>query len=76
MDDKTLVHFKMFSDLVRVALPDDRNVKARTDTLISGLIGIALCTNTIRDYPWADAPLMTDRLLTTIIAPVDTAPRS
>ena len=73
MDDKTLVHFEMFSDLIRVVLPKDRDVKARTDTLISGMIGIALCTNTIRDYPWTDAPLMTDRLLTSIIDPVNAA---
>lgn len=73
MDDQTLVHFKMFFDLVQDVLPDDSNVKARTDTLISGMIGIALCTNTIRDYPWADAPLMTDRLLTSIMEPVNAA---
>lgn len=70
-DDKTLVHFGMFSDLVQGVLPNDRNVKSKTDTLISGMIGIALCTNTIRDYPWAEAPLMTDRLLTSIIATTD-----
>jgi AcrR family transcriptional regulator len=74
MDDKTLAHFRMFSDLVRIVLLDDSDVKASTDTLISGMIGIALCINTVRDYPWADATMMTDRLLTSIIAPVDTAP--
>jgi AcrR family transcriptional regulator len=67
MDDKTLVHFRMFSDLVQEVRPEDSNVKTKTDTLISGMIGIALCMNTIRDYPWADAPAMTDRLLTSII---------
>lgn len=75
-DEDTLAHFRMFSELVQVVLQDDSNVKASTDTLISGMIGIALCLNTLRDYPWADAKVMTDRLLTTIIAPVDTAPRS
>lgn len=75
-DEDTLAHFRMFSELVQVVLQDDSNVKASTDTLISGMIGIALCLNTIRDYPWTDAKVMTDRLLTTIIAPVDTAPRS
>ena len=29
--------------------------------------------NTIRDYPWTDAKMMTDRLLTSIISPIDTA---
>lgn len=75
-DEDTLAHFRMFSELVQVVLQDDSNAKASTDTLISGMIGIALCLNTIRDYPWTDAKVMTDRLLTTIIAPVDTAPRS
>lgn len=74
MDDKTLAHFRMFSDLVQVVLPGDSNVKASTDTLISGMIGIALCINTVRDYPWADATMMTDRLLKSFIAPVNTAP--
>lgn len=74
IDDRTLAHFRMFSDLVEVLLPDDSNVKARTDTLISGMIGIALCTNTIRDYPWTDAVMMTDRLLLSITAPVSDTP--
>jgi AcrR family transcriptional regulator len=67
MEDKTLAHFMMFSDLVQDALPDDSNIKVKTDTLISGMIGIALCKNTLPDYPWADAPMMTDRLLTSIV---------
>jgi AcrR family transcriptional regulator len=73
MDEETLAHFRMFSDLVQVVLQDDSNVKASADTLISGMIGIALCFNTIRDYPWTDAKIMTNRLLTSIISPVDTA---
>ncbi len=73
MDEKTVAHFMMFSDLIQVILPDDSNIKARTDTLISGMIGIALCMNTIPDYPWADAAVMTDRLLTTVVAQADTA---
>ncbi|MEH6737367.1 MAG: TetR/AcrR family transcriptional regulator [Sulfitobacter sp.] len=73
MDEETLAHFQMFSDLLHVVLQDDRNVKASSDTLISGMIGIALCINTIRDYPWTDARMMTDRLLASIISPVDFA---
>jgi AcrR family transcriptional regulator len=73
MDDQTLAHFKMFSNLIQDVLPDDGNIKTRTDALVSGMIGVALCTNTIRDYPWADAPIMTDRLLTSIIEPVNMA---
>ena len=67
MDDKTLAHFMMFSDLVEEVLPDDSDVKVRTDTLISGMIGIALCVNTVPDYPWADPAGMTDKLLISII---------
>jgi hypothetical protein len=37
LDGHTLVHFKMFIDLVQDVLPDDSNVKARADTLISGM---------------------------------------
>jgi AcrR family transcriptional regulator len=73
MDDQTLAHFKMFSNLIQDVLPDDGNIKTRTDALVSGMIGVALCTNTIRDYPWADALIMTDRLLTSIIEPVNMA---
>lgn len=72
MDEQTLVHFKMFSDLVQSVEPDEDNVKVKTDTLISGMIGIALCANTIRDYPWADARTLTDRLLTSVIPPART----
>jgi len=74
MDEETLAHFRIFSDLVRVVLQDDSNLKVSTDTLISGMIGIALCRNTIRDYPWADATMMTDRLLTGIIGPAKSIP--
>ncbi|MFT7145404.1 MAG: AcrR family transcriptional regulator [Yoonia sp.] len=72
MDEETLALIRMFSDLVQVVLQDDSNVKASTDTLISGMIGIALCLNTIRDYPWADATMMTNGLLKSIISPIDT----
>jgi len=66
-DEKTLAHFLVFSDLIREVLPVEADIKVRTDMLISGMIGIALCMNTIPDYPWADATLMTDRLLASII---------
>ncbi|NIZ61102.1 TetR/AcrR family transcriptional regulator [Sedimentitalea sp. CY04] len=67
MDDNTLAHVLMFSDLIRNVLPQEHDVKMRTDTLISGMIGIAFCMITIPDYPWADATLMTKQLLTSII---------
>lgn len=66
-DDQTLEHFQMFRTLVLDVLPSDGDVQARTDTLISGMIGIALCFNTIRDYPWANVSKMTEYLLAGII---------
>jgi hypothetical protein len=61
MGYKTVADFIMFSDLVQEVFPDDSNIKVRTDMLISGMIGIALCMNRIPDYPWADAAAITDR---------------
>lgn len=71
MDAQTLQHFKLFYDLVQGVLPEGGDVKASTDTLISGMIGIALCINTIRDYPWASASVMTISLLAGIVEPVE-----
>ena len=68
MHDDTLAHFRMFSSLIKEVHPEEHDVKMRTDTLLSGMIGIALCANTILDYPWADATSMTEQLLTSIIA--------
>jgi hypothetical protein len=68
MHEDTLEHFSMFSDLIRAVHPEEQDVKTQTDTLISGMIGIALCMNTMPDYPWADAPSMTKQLLTSISA--------
>lgn len=67
MDEKNLAHIVLFSRLIEEVLPDEHDVKVRADTLISGMIGIALCVNTIPDYPWVDAISMTERLLVSII---------
>jgi AcrR family transcriptional regulator len=68
IDEDTLAHFRIFSGLIREVHPEGHDVKVSTDTLISGLIGIALCMNTIADYPWANATSMTNQLLSSIIA--------
>ncbi len=68
MDEDTLAHFQMFSGLIREVHPEGHDVEVSTGTLISGLIGIALCVNTIPDYPWANATSMADQLLSSIIA--------
>ena len=67
MDEQTLEHFQLIADLVQEALPDGDDLKAQTDTLISGMIGIALCINTCRDYPWASPKIMTERLLMSVV---------
>lgn len=68
MDESTLAHFLVFSILIQEVLPDEHDVRVRADTLVSGMIGIALCMNTIPDYPWAEATAMTEQLLASIIA--------
>lgn len=68
MDEDTLAHFRVFSGLIREVHPEGHDVKVSSDTLISGLIGIALCMNTVADYPWANATSMTNQLLSSITA--------
>lgn len=63
-DGQTLEYFEFFNNLVQDVSPENTNPKSKTDVLISGLIGIALCHNTIRDYPWSAPEIMTSRLVT------------
>ena len=67
-DESTLAHFLIFSNLFQEVMPEDLEAEIRIDTLLSGMIGIALCANTIPDYPWSDASSMTEQLLSSIIA--------
>jgi len=62
-DPRTHQHFRLFSDLVKDVVPRETETKTRTDMLVCGMIGIALCLNTIADYPWSTADAMTDALL-------------
>ena len=71
-NDATLSHFKFFSGLVMLALAADHppkigEVKAKTDGLISALIGIVFCANTIADYPWTKPEDMVDLMLTSLL---------
>ena len=68
MDEDTLAHFRVFSGLIREVHPEGHDVKVSSDTLISGLIGIAMCMNTVADYPWSNATSMTNQLLSSITA--------
>lgn len=65
---QTLEYFDIWADLVRAALPDTENVQGRTDTLVAGLIGIALCLNTIRDHPWSTGHAMAETLVAGLLA--------
>lgn len=58
-DKATLAHFGFFMELVEAALPSSHNLKAKTDALLSSMIGIALCANTNKDYPWTEGKRMT-----------------
>ncbi|MGL1922481.1 MAG: TetR/AcrR family transcriptional regulator [Hyphomicrobiales bacterium] len=68
----TLAHFKYFSGLVMLALgenhtPDNQEIKLKTDGLISALIGIVFCANTIADYPWSTAKTLTDSIVVSLL---------
>lgn len=62
-ESQTQAYFKFFADMVQDVLPPNTDPKPKTDVLISGLIGIALCHNTIRDYTWIAAETMTSHLV-------------
>ena len=66
-DADTAAQFAVFERLVRDAIGGSREVKVRTDTLISGLIGIALSHNTIPGYAWADPGLMVKQLVSGVL---------
>ena len=61
-NQSTLQYFQVFSNLVAALSCDPASLKRRADTLVSGMIGIALCLNTIADYKWSDPDAMTEAL--------------
>lgn len=71
-DKATLNHFKYFSGLVMLALgdshtPNINEIKSKTDALISALIGIVFCANTIADYPWTAPKQMVDLMVGSLL---------
>lgn len=70
-DADTMAHFRYFTGLVQAALPEGHTHKTthkpKADALIAGLIGIALCANTIRDYSWTDPIIMSDNLVMALL---------
>lgn len=69
-DPATLHHFDLMSGLVSLVAPAGADVKARTDMLVAGLTGIALCLNTVKDYPWSDPDVMTGALVAAATGPL------
>ena len=62
--------FAIFKDLLRAHDPGavDADIDIRSETLVAGMIGVALCLNTISGYAWPSVSRMTDQLLAGIIA--------
>ena len=69
-DPATLHHFDLMSGLVSLVAPAGADVKARTDMLVAGLTGIALCLNTVKDYPWSDPDVMAGALVAAATGPL------
>lgn len=63
-DPRTKGHFDRFRDLLARAVPmTQTEVRARTDTLIAGLIGVSLCLVTIKDHDWPATAEMVDQIV-------------
>ena len=63
-DPRTKGHFDRFRDLLARAVPVmNSEVRARTDTLVAGLIGVSLCLVTIKDHDWPAASEMVDQIV-------------
>ena len=62
--------FAIFKDLLRAHDPGavDADIDIRSETLVAGMIGVALCLNTISGYAWPSVSRMTDQLLAGILA--------
>jgi AcrR family transcriptional regulator len=63
-EDRVAGYFEVFRSLVREnARLAARDTTAHADTLIAGLIGVAMCHITIRDYPWPAPREMVETLM-------------
>lgn len=65
---QSLGYFDVFADLIRAAVTEGDDVRGKTDTLVAGMIGIALCLNTLRDHPWSATKVMTGTLVAGLLA--------
>lgn len=63
-EDRVVGCFEVFRSLVRENTQNEvRDATAQADTLIAGLIGIAMCLITIRDHPWPEPKEMVETLI-------------
>jgi AcrR family transcriptional regulator len=63
-ENRVVGYFEVFRSLVREnARIEERDATAHADTLIAGLIGVAMCHITIRDYPWPAPREMVETLM-------------
>lgn len=67
-DPEILHHFQIFADMLQQAKPASKDAQLLSDTLLSGLIGIVFCHNTIRDHPWPDAKTLSATLIHGLLA--------
>ncbi|WP_108862470.1 TetR/AcrR family transcriptional regulator [Ruegeria sp. Alg231-54] len=63
-----LGYFQMFADLIRNLDPKPGDVKVRTDALVAGMIGVSLCSITVRNYPWSATSMITNQVIEGITA--------
>lgn len=62
-EDRVVGYFEVFRSLVRDAQSEECDATAHADTLIAGLIGVAMCHITIRDHPWPEPREMVKTLI-------------
>lgn len=59
-NSETKAHFSFFTKLVNAANIQKKTINVRTDTLITSLIGLAFCQNTMKDYAWSNTQEMVE----------------
>jgi AcrR family transcriptional regulator len=62
-----LQHFRVFDDLISDLDQTNSPLRVQADTLIAGLIGLAMCLNTLHGYKWSVMSEMVNQLLTGFI---------
>jgi len=60
--------FEIFRNLIRDLDPGCEDTNVKSETLVAGMIGLAMCLNTISNYPWPTLSQMTRQLLSGTIS--------